>query len=276
MVVNYYFAVITEPGKTASKDTDNSMPPMQLQNDTEVMEEHSDYNCRKRVMSKEDNPHVCSDVSSGERLSNVGAKDVTPKSDKADQGSGISKQDEYLGTSNRVRYCKVCQTTVLYKDHHCPFTGNCVGLNNYSYFLLALCYASIGLGYSLVVGCLYFGECVFPTVWTWLQITSLREGTCLVVEPYTELFLPALGGFFVLNVILLFQFFLLLSDLTTYEVLKNFWKVPVFRVGCERIQSKRYLDKESRLNALLLSRRTSVFWFLFPVRSVESKNLIPL
>lgn len=30
-------------------------------------------------------------------------------------------------------------------DHHCPWTGNCVGLYNHKYFILFLFYATVGL-----------------------------------------------------------------------------------------------------------------------------------
>ena len=39
-------------------------------------------------------------------------------------------------------YCTICQSNIPYKDHHCPFTGNCIGLENYLHFFylwLTLC-----------------------------------------------------------------------------------------------------------------------------------------
>ena len=36
----------------------------------------------------------------------------------------------------RACYCKVCKRVVLRRDHHCPWTGHCIGRDNNVYFLM--------------------------------------------------------------------------------------------------------------------------------------------
>ncbi|KAI8878687.1 zf-DHHC-domain-containing protein [Backusella circina FSU 941] len=49
----------------------------------------------------------------------------------------------------RSHHCKQCKRCVLKMDHHCPWINNCVGYNNYSYFIRFI--------YS-VIGCCTYGS----------------------------------------------------------------------------------------------------------------------
>lgn len=50
----------------------------------------------------------------------------------------------------RAYHCFICDTCTLMKDHHQPFINNCVGLENYRYFLLFCVYLQIGLYYVII------------------------------------------------------------------------------------------------------------------------------
>lgn len=177
--------------------------------------------------------------------------------------------------NNRSHYCTVCCKTVLYMDHHCPFMGNCVGYYNYSHFFLFLVYAWTGLNYAIVTSLFYFGECFFPVAWARLDFIYLNteSDVCSVLEPYGEYLIPVIGGFMVLTLLLGFQGFLLLSDMTTYDILKNFWKQPVFRLGLERICQGRYKRKESRLHRLLLQQQHRILSFVLPISNGWFANM---
>lgn len=44
---------------------------------------------------------------------------------------------------HRSYHCSTCERDIIFMDHHCVAVNNCIGLNNYRYFLGMILYASI-------------------------------------------------------------------------------------------------------------------------------------
>ena len=51
----------------------------------------------------------------------------------------------------RSFHCHTCKVCILRRDHHCIFTGNCIGYNNHRYFMLMLLYVWVASVYSNIM-----------------------------------------------------------------------------------------------------------------------------
>lgn len=164
---------------------------------------------------------------------------------------------------SRTHICSVCHCAVFYWDHHCPFTGNCIGLRNYSNFFLGLCYGVTGGCYAAVITWPFFFHCnILP-----LFDTYEPQTVCTELGASSYIFLLILLGLWLTLCTLLLNVILLLADLSTYDVLKYWNKYPMVQFIFQRICAGKCLDDDSRFRILILNRREHFLWYLVPIRN---------
>ena len=130
-------------------------------------------------------------------------------------GASISERKDNLF----FRHCRACATCVVGLDHHCPFTGNCVGDGNYLFFLLFLVYFSAGMLYAAWVSVRPLYACV--SMARELHATGRARGGgpllawCHTFGAKTVLFWPVILGLCFGGGVLLFHICLLVRGVTT-------------------------------------------------------------
>ena len=171
--------------------------------------------------------------------------------------------------------CKQCKCEVMYMDHHCPFTGNCVGLENYRYFILHLVYAMAGLSYAVWLTYPYFKMCHLPTfLWFFKFTTKLQrpdetaKNICAMLRGHSLISVPASVGIVALVGLLVWQAFMLLADTPTHFVLRQ--RGVSLCEACGRIGQKTFLCKNSRWR-VMLQQRTQWYQILFPFPNWHSE-----
>jgi len=100
-------------------------------------------------------------------------------------------------------------------DHHCPYTGNCVGKKNYRYFFLFLVFIWLGTLYASILSFFPFKMCVFPFLGEGDDV--LRPYVCSKLGPKNLFFIPAIFGFMSVTSLASFQFYLLFNRTSTID-----------------------------------------------------------
>jgi palmitoyltransferase ZDHHC9/14/18 len=58
---------------------------------------------------------------------------------------------------DRASHCRSCDNCVAHFDHHCPWISNCVGRNNYKFFLTFTVFVVLSCGLVMLAGALAIG-----------------------------------------------------------------------------------------------------------------------
>jgi len=72
----------------------------------------------------------------------------------------------------RSWHCDVCQTCILRRDHHCVFTGCCIGEENQSNFMGLVLYLAIGMTLSTIFSVVYHLYILEQNIWSFFYRSS--------------------------------------------------------------------------------------------------------
>ncbi|XP_069064526.1 palmitoyltransferase ZDHHC22 [Pleurodeles waltl] len=148
-------------------------------------------------------------------------------------------------------YCRLCSRMTLKHDHHCFFTGNCVGNSNMRNFVMFCFYTGCSCFYSMVLGVAYVSALFavsFANPLTFLRLLPLSigrffSGALLSSEMFVILMLYlwfgvglACAGF------CCHQMLLILRGQTRYQVRKRLMvRSRPWRANLQQVFGKRWL-----------------------------------
>src|SRR5207248_348420 len=112
---------------------------------------------------------------------------------------------------SRIFHCSICGKCCILFDHHCPFTGNCVGINNFKYFYLWLTYCVVGLIYCNILSFQAFYYCILN--WKFLSTNSYwNDDECRAIGKYSFTFPLVLLGLISVLWLWVFETYLLYKN----------------------------------------------------------------
>lgn len=126
----------------------------------------------------------------------------------------------------RAKHCRYCDNCVEVFDHHCPWTGNCVGVRNYRFFFAFVILTTL----SAAICC---ATSIFLIV-RWAEGLDKRVGTLMYVRDVVAPLLStwSLLVFCLVGALLVFHLFLMGRSQTTNEFLRGVKPVQQKKIGC--------------------------------------------
>jgi len=150
-----------------------------------------------------------------------------PSEPEVEAGGGSGKGHWPAGS----HHCHVCRVRVLQFDHHCPFTGGCVGQRNFRFFLLFALHGWAGMSYACALSWPPFRDCVWrqldvPSL-GWARMPPPEEGACIDLASRSLLLLPSAALCGALSQLALLHLLLLANGVSTVRLAQR-WRTRGF------------------------------------------------
>jgi len=183
-----------------------------------------DVNVNKEILGEKEVKvvgHLEDDRGSRKRLINNEKDDLKEGGDKKNMVEKKEDEDELVTSdfckrcnfkrTERCNHCKYCKKCVKRMDHHCPFIGACVGEGNHYHFLMFLLFFFFGTIYSCYMSYIPFMVCYV--------FNEKQNGVCQFIGEFDLIFVCTFFGASFIGIINVWQYYVILTDITTVEMI---------------------------------------------------------